>query len=94
MTHSHSKVVRIVDQKGQTTLSRTQKSFNKLIKKIDAQRKILAAWQATIPLYHQKYASEFDPLLDVFKRHQLQLVHLLDLADADTALSKTDKTKI
>lgn len=94
MTQSKSKVVRIVEPKGQSTLSRAQKAFNKLIKKIDAQRKQLAAWQSTDSLFQQKYASEFDPLLQTFHRQQALLVHLLDRAYSDKALSKTDKAKL
>lgn len=94
MTHPKSKIVRIVEPKGQSNLSKAQKTFNKLIKKIDAQRQALEAWQAVIPLYQQRYASEFDPLLRSFDEHRAKLVHLFDAAYSDKALTKTDKAKI
>jgi len=94
MTHSKSKIVRIAEPKGQSNLSKAQKSFNKLIKKIDAQRQALEAWQAAIPLYQQRYASEFDPLLRTFDEHRAKLVRLFDAAYSDKALTKTDKAKI
>jgi flagellar motor protein MotB len=94
MTHSKSKILRIVEPKGQSTLSAGQKSFNRLIKKIDQQRQQLAAWQATIPLYQQKQASEFDPLLQSFNLLRTKLVELFDKSYADRALSKTDRAKL
>ncbi len=94
MTHSKSRIVRIVEPKGQSTLSKAQKSFNKLIKKIDAQRERLLAWQNAIPPYQQRYASEFDPLLQTFDQHRVKLVHLFDRAYSDKTLTKHDKAKI
>jgi len=94
MTHSTSKIVRIVEPKGQSALSPAQKTFNRLIKKIDQQRQQLAAWQNTIPLYQQKHASEFDPLLQSFNLLRTKLVELFDQSYSDRALSKTDRTKL
>lgn len=94
MTHSKSRIVPIVEPKGQSTLSKGQKSFNKLIRKIDEQRAALAAWQAAISSYQQRYASEFAPLLQTLDQHRAKLVHLFDRACADKALTKTDKAKI
>jgi hypothetical protein len=67
MKHATSTIVRIHEPKeASALLSRGQKLFNKLIKKIDADRKQLMAWQTMIPLYQQKYADEFSPLLQTF----------------------------
>ena len=66
MKHSESKIVRLVEPKGQAVLSKAQQLFNKLIKKIDRERKQLAAWQETIPLCQEKYTSEFVPLIRTF----------------------------
>jgi hypothetical protein len=96
MTHSTSKIVRIVEPKGmgQSALSKGQKTFNRLIKKIDEQRGRLAAWQAAIPRYQQTYVCEFEPLLQIFNRHQVKWVHLLDQTYTNKALTKTDRAKI
>jgi hypothetical protein len=94
MAASPSRTVRIVEQTEKSTLSKAQKTFNKLIQKIGKQREQLTAWQATIPLYQQKYASEFDPLLQTFNQHRVKLVHMLDQAYPEKILSKTDKAKI
>lgn len=94
MTHSKSAVVRIAEATGQATLSKAQKSFNKLIKKIDEQRSRLAAWQAALPLFQQRHASELDPLLQTFDQNRAKLVHLFDSAYHDKALTKSEKAKI
>ncbi|HVK54048.1 MAG TPA: molecular chaperone DnaJ [Burkholderiales bacterium] len=91
---SASKAVRIVEQQGQAELSKAQKLFNKLIKKIDDERKRLETWQATIPRYQQKYAKDFDPLLQKFNKARAEFVRLLDNASFEKAFSKSDKAKI
>jgi len=94
MTQSNSKIVRIVEPKGQSALSPGQKTFNRLIKKIDQQRQQLAAWQAMIPVYQQREASEFEPLRQSFNLLRTKLVGLFDRAYEDRKLSNTDRTKL
>lgn len=86
-----STTVRVVINKEQSTQSKGQKAFNKLIDKIGKQRETLAEWQATIPLYQQKFESKFRPLLLIFNERRRELVHALDLAYDNKALSKTDR---
>jgi hypothetical protein len=47
-----------------------------------------------IPLYQQKYASEFDPLMQTFNELRGELVRLFDNVYAEKAFSKSDKAKI
>jgi hypothetical protein len=94
MPSSTSTTVRIVSQKEQSTLSKAQKAFNKLIDKIGKQRNLLAEWQAAISLYRQKYDSKFRPLLLLYNQRRRELVHALDRAYDDKALSKTDRAGI
>ena len=94
MKNSSSKMVRIVDQKERSSLSKAQKLFNKLIKKIDRERKRLAAWQAMMPRYQQKHAAEFDPLARSFDALRTEMVRLLDKAHGDKLFGKRDKAKI
>jgi hypothetical protein len=94
MKDSGSKMVRIVGRKERSGLSKAQKLFNKLIKKIDAERKRLEAWQAMIPRYQQKYAAEFDPLKHSFDELRAEMVRLLDRAYGDKMFGKKDKAKI
>jgi hypothetical protein len=94
MASSTSTTVRIVSRQQQTTLSKAQKAFNKLIDKIGKQRKTLAEWQAAIPLYQQKFDSKLRPLLLIFNQRRRELVHALDQAYDNKALSKSDKAMI
>src|SRR5512133_3968089 len=94
MPSSTSTNVRIVSQVEKSTLSKAQKAFNKLIDKIGRQRKALAAWQATIPLYQQKYESKYRPVLLHFNQCRRELVHALDQAYGNKALSKADRALI
>jgi DNA repair exonuclease SbcCD ATPase subunit len=63
-----------------TQLSKEQKTFNNLIKQIEKRRQRLAAWEAVIPSYQQKYASELVPLAEAAEDLQLQVVHRLHWA--------------
>src|ERR1700712_4844631 len=94
MPSSPSTPVRIVSQKEQPTLSKAQKAFNKLIDKIGKQRNMLAEWQAANSLYRQKYDSKFRPLVLLYNQRRRELVHALDQAYDDKALSKTDRAEI
>ena len=92
--NSVAPAVHIVSQNQQSTLSKSQKLFNNLIKKIDAERKRLVAWQTMIPLYHQKHASEFAPLTQTFNELRADLVRLFDKASAEKLFNKNDKAKL
>jgi hypothetical protein len=94
MKNSSSKMVRIVDQKERSGLSKAQKLFNRLIKKIDEERKRLAARQAMIPRYQKKYAAELEPLARSYDALRLDMVRLLDKAHGDKLFGKRDKAKI
>lgn len=75
-------------------MSNAQKTFNRLSKKIAKQREQLGAWKTTVPLYQEKYVREFDPLLQSFDEHRVELVHIFDRLYADKIFSKTDRTKL
>lgn len=94
MTSSTSTTVRIVSQSEQSTLSKAQKAYNKLIGKIEKQRKTLADWQATIPLFEQKMESKYRPVALLYTQCRRELVHALDQAYANKGLSKSDRALI
>lgn len=94
MTSSHSKVVRIDQKTEQKVLSRAQKQFNTLIKKIEAQKKLLLEWQETIPRYRHRVGSEYEALMDTYNQHRVELVYLFDKAHDDKVFKKTDKKKL
>lgn len=76
------------------TLSKEQKSFNRLTAKIEKLRQQLAAWNSAMPLYQQKYASEFLPLLHAYNELSAAMVRLLDQVYADKKFTKNEKAKL
>lgn len=94
MTTSNTKIVQIADNKEKKVLSKAQKQFNNLIKKIESQKKLLLEWQDTVPNYHQHVDKEYEPLLNSFNDHRIEWLHLLDSAYDNKDFKKTDKNKI
>lgn len=78
----------------QVTLTRPQKLFNSLIKKIDKERKLLEAWQTTIPLYQQKQANEFAPQVKKHNELRTKLVHLFDQACPNKIFTKKERAAL
>lgn len=75
-------------------LSKDQKAFNSLIKKIEAKRARLAEWDAAIPLFKQKYVSDILPLEEQERDLQVRLAQALDLAHGRKGLTKGEKRKL
>jgi hypothetical protein len=73
-----SKVVHIKTAHTQAPLSPAQKQFNNLIKKIDAQKKLLAEWQDTLSRCQQDAVAKLDPLKKTLHEQQLAMIKLLD----------------
>jgi hypothetical protein len=90
-TPKNAAVIRIVQPLGQEVLSDGQKQFNKLIKKIEGQRKKLSALQVEILAYEQQFNNECLPLLDKFQQHRVELLHLFDDAFDNKKLSAREK---
>lgn len=72
-------------------LSAAQRKFNGLIKKIAEQREILKAWETAVPLYMERWHTEFEPLIDSYHECSLEFLHLLDRLSEQIKLSKTDR---
>ncbi len=94
MKKSQTKALNVVEQYGQASLSPEQKIFNALLRKIETERQLLAAWQEMIPLQQQLYVSQYQPLMRSYHRLVAQLVHLLDDAWSAKGLSRHDQEKI
>lgn len=94
MKTTSSKIAKIAQKTSTTSLSKAQKLFNKLIKKIDMQRQKLLAWQTAVPLYQQKHAREYAPLLKTYNEHRIQLVYLFDRVYHDKIFTITDQKKL
>ena len=58
MLKTQTKSLSIVTGKDHPHMSKEQKAFNALVKKIETKRASLAAWQEIIPAYQKKYASD------------------------------------
>ncbi|QQE91196.1 J domain-containing protein [Azotobacter chroococcum] len=72
-------------------LSGAQKKFNSLIGRIEKQCKLLAAWQAALPLCQERWSGEFKPLLDEYRARNREFVFFLDQSGERLKLTKTDR---
>lgn len=88
------KVVPAEESQQQTCLSPAQKKFNGLIQKIDAQKKLLATWQETIPQFQQEIAGKLIPLRDTFRDHQAEMVLMLDTLYTTQKFAHNQQDKI
>ena len=94
MLKIQTKALSIVTGKDHPHLSKEQKAFNTLIKKIDEKRASLAAWQEIIPAYQKKYASDFIPLVETSQEMQIEMVHFLDRACDQKGLTSSERGMI
>jgi hypothetical protein len=94
MLKIQTKAISIVTDKDHQHLSKEQKAFNTLIKKIEEKRASLAAWQEIIPIYQKKYASDYIPLVETSQEIQIELVHCLDRASDQKGLTSTERRMI
>ncbi len=94
MTSPQTKTVSIVTGNEQTPLSKGQKAFNSLIKQIEKKRAQLAAWEAAVPAYRQKYTVELAPLIEATQNLQAKLVHCLDRASSLKGLTKNERRQL
>lgn len=75
-------------------LSKDQKAFNTLIKKIDARRTELADWGKEIARFRQRYVSDLLPLQDEEADQHTRLALRLDLAYGQKGVTKGEKRKL
>jgi hypothetical protein len=94
MTSPRTRSVSIVTGIDQTPLSNGQKAFNSLIKQIEKKRAKLAAWEASVSTYRQKYSVEIAPLLEAAQNLQAKIVHGLDRAIAFKGLTKSERRQL
>lgn len=94
MKNSHQKVVHIRNATDNPSLSKTQKQFNTLIKKIDGQKQLLRQWQETISTYHSRLNGEYESLWDDYNQYRVQLVYLFDSVYQEKLFTKTDRNKL
>jgi hypothetical protein len=75
-------------------LTKDQKAFNNLIKKIEAKRATLSDWDTAIPLFKQKYVSDLLPLQEQEMDLQFRLAQALDSAHGQKGLTKGERRKL
>ena len=89
------KPIRIAPQPKQPNLSKGQRTFNTLVRKIESSRQTLVQWQDVMLTYQQKVASDHAPLVKTYRELQAAMVHGLDQALDRTGfrkgLSKTER---
>jgi hypothetical protein len=76
------------------TLTKTQKQFNSLVKKIEALKAQLAEWQDVVPRHSERIHREYQPLRDAFNALRVELVNLLDRARTEKRLTKNEIKKL
>lgn len=74
----NSAIIRIQTETSQARLSPAQKKFNSLIKRIDAQKKLLVEWQTSLARCRQEALTQLEPLKNRLAALQEELVLLLD----------------
>ena len=94
MTRTHVKTISIANGQNQSPLSKGQKTFNTLIKQIEQRRTRLAAWEAAIPPYRQKYAGELVPLVEALEALQTKIAYRLDRAIGLKGITNSERGKI
>ncbi|MGK5076999.1 molecular chaperone DnaJ [Janthinobacterium sp. HLX7-2] len=75
-------------------VSRARKQFNTLIKKIEAMRLRLAAWNEAMPSIMRQAEQEFQPLVQAYSVHQKALVLLLDQMHQHKSMGKKERAKL
>lgn len=93
MSDPHT-LINIAPASPEKTLSKAQKQFNNLLKKIEQQKQELLEWQDTVPLYQQKICGEFQVVWDEYQQQRVELVYLLDKAYDNKEYNKTERNKI
>lgn len=89
-----SKIVHIKHESEKIALSKAQKKFNTLMKKIAAQKNVLVDWENSKSKISQRVHGEYQPLADSFNQARAEMLYLLDGAHGDSFFKKTDKAKL
>lgn len=91
---SLKKNVSITQSSSTQPLSKTQKQFNSLLKKIDAQKSLLLNWQEALPRYNLEVVQNYTPLHDQYNDLKAELIRHFDDIFNHKLFKKTDKTKL
>ncbi len=86
--------VRIEPTVSAATLSKTQKQFNTLVKKIEALKAQLLEWRDDLPRHNERLRREYDPLYATYNALRFELVQRLDRACTEKRITKNERKKI
>ncbi len=87
-------VVRIATSDDAPVLTKSQKSFNTLITRIESLRDSLARWQAFLPELQRRLTQELLPLQERIDAQRSAGLHALDAAYRDPRLTKRERGKV
>lgn len=87
-------LVKLISPSGTAALSKGQKKFNALIKRIEKERQSLAAWQEMIPRYQKQHAAELAPLQEAFDAQRIAMAHRLDKVYPEKVFTKIERSKL
>lgn len=90
MSASPVKTVSISTDPDQPSLSKEQKTFNARIKQIEKRRDRLAAWEAVIPVFQQRFSEEMQPLIEAENDLKTELLRRLDSAVGQKGITKSE----
>lgn len=83
-----------IEQNGTGPLSKDQKAFNTLIKKIEGARAKLIEWETAVPTFRQKCAAELFPLQKQCVDLQWEFAQALDTAHGQKGITQAEKRKL
>jgi hypothetical protein len=89
-----SNVVRLADKPRSAIKSKVRAQFNKLIDKLDAERKRLAAWHEAMPKVRARAEAELSPLQKRYRQCQRELIVLFDAAHQTKKFTKKEREKL
>jgi hypothetical protein len=79
---------------GPVPLTKSQKSFQKLVARLAAQREELARWRAFQRSYQELVAAEYEPLAARLREKRIALALLFDRTLGEEALGRRDEHKL
>jgi hypothetical protein len=79
---------------GKSTLSKSQKQFNQLIERLQAQRAALAEWQTFRVSYQQQVEERYQPLATRLRVQRIALARRLDQAMRAKGLTARERDKV
>lgn len=75
-------------------LSPAQKQFNRLIARIEGQRRLLAEWEAYLPQFRAQVAQQMEPLQRRLDEQRRALLQVLDAAHDGPGLTRRERDKL